>query len=135
MSFNGQCKFGNQKKGNTMKRRIFFKTMGATAALAALPLTLKADDQAMDPSISTDIGNNHGHELQLSLIDALVLLKETRGGNTVEIDIQGQSGHPHSVQVDEPTMVTLLAQEAVSLTSSKVSGHSHPVSLLLELPA
>lgn len=118
-----------------MKRRLFFKTMGATAAVAALPLTVKADSSLTDSEIVTEIGSNHGHDLQLSIKDALILLKETRGGNTVDVDIQGASGHPHHIVVDESVMVALLAQEAVTVQSSTDAGHAHAVDIELIINA
>lgn len=112
-----------------MKRRFFFKTMGATATLAAVPFSVQA--AGTEPEIITEIGNNHGHQLQLSLVEALELLKATRGGQTVDVDIQGASGHPHEIKVDESIMVALLAQELVEVNSSTVAGHAHSVTMEL----
>lgn len=117
-----------------MQRRKFFKVAGGAAALMSLPLGLKAaETEVGGVAISTEIGNNHGHDLVLEVGDVIALLKETKEMGPVELDIQGESGHPHGVILDEATVLQVLLQEPVQLVSTNVAGHTHPVDISLRL--
>jgi hypothetical protein len=117
-----------------MQRRKFFKIAGGTAALMSLPFSLKAaETEAGGVRVTTEIGSNHGHDLVLEVADVIALLKETKVMGPVELDIQGQSGHPHGIVMDEQTLIQILSQESVQIESTNVAGHTHSVNITLSL--
>ena len=115
-----------------MQRRQFFKTAGAvTAAAATVGITSKAfANDAETIEFQADITSNHGHDLQLDIVQVVELMGLT-AQKTVSLDIQGQSGHPHSIELDQASLVELLSQKSLSIESSEDFGHSHGVNIEL----
>lgn len=107
-----------------MQRRGFLKlgtgAMAAVAAGAALKATKGFAQEAM---IEAEIDFNHGHMFTAPLSTLLANGPQT-------YSIQGASGHPHSIDVDQAALDTLAAGGAVEMVSSEVAGHAHPVILM-----
>lgn len=75
-----------------------------------------------DPT--AEIGNNHNpgpHTLT-------VTLAEVEAGVEIQYDIQGQSGHPHTLVITAGDFATLQATGSVIVESS-FDGHSHSVTV------
>ncbi len=119
-----------------MKRRSFFKAIGgatSTAALLSMPLISQANTQGQDIQFLSEIGNNHGHDLQLNIVQVIELMGQTQDGSVVELDIQGQSGHPHAVTLELEQLIDLLVKRELLLESTSVAGHTHSVAIELAI--
>ena len=114
-----------------MKRREFFGAMGVVTAATALPLSLLAEECGEELPVTNVIGNNHGHSLDLDIKKVLQLLRETNDSCPVELDIQGESGHPHSILLSHQNLLQLLVRGKIEEVSSNVAGHTHDVSIAL----
>lgn len=115
-----------------MIRRQFFKYAGRGAAAAVLSLPTVSGAQALSAenqniSFATSVGSNHGHGLTLDIGQVIELMGATHMGETVNLDIQGQSGHPHLISLIQEDLVSLLATQQLTLESSFDAGHSHEV--------
>lgn len=89
---------------------------------------------AMDSGSATDsgssgcatpdgvIGSNHGHTVEVPAADIAA-------GADVTYDIQGTSGHEHSVTVTAADFAMLAAGTAVTVESSNGAGHTHSVTI------
>jgi hypothetical protein len=75
-----------------------------------------------DGAPSDTISSNHGHTLTVTQADVAA-------GTLKTYDIQGSSGHTHSVTVSVGNFATLRAGGTVQLTSSNGGGHSHNVTI------
>jgi len=117
-----------------MNRRNFLKTSiitsGSTTFLANL--TLAAEPLQSKISVSFEISKNHGHHLNLSLEDLVLLLQDLQNTELVRINIQGQSGHAHNIILSESDVLTILKTGEAEIVSSVDRGHSHQVQILLE---
>ena len=71
-------------------------------------------------SPATSIGGNHGHTMEVSAADV-------EAGAEKTYDIQGSSGHPHSVTITADQFATLASELSLSVESTTDSGHSHTI--------
>lgn len=116
-----------------MNRRKFFGAMGSAAIVAAVPMHLQAAECSEELPVNGAISNNHGHAVDLDIKQVLQLLRQTNDGCPVEVDIQGDSGHPHSIQLSHQNLNQLLVQGEVEEVSSNVAGHTHKVLITLSV--
>lgn len=72
--------------------------------------------------VESEISKNHGHEFTIELSELIKV-----GGHP--LDIQGDSGHPHTITVTNDQIIALLKGENVVIVSSKDAGHTHNVTL------
>lgn len=115
-----------------ISRRGLLQTMALTTAVmvpSALVSAQTAPSQPQCPPakvkiIVSEISNNHGHALTVSLND---LVKSANTG----FSIKGASGHPHVILIDNNTIVALMQGQTVTLSSSVDAGHMHQVVLKL----
>ena len=114
-----------------MKRRTFFSsvaTVGSAALITQLPnVAFAADGESV--TINEEITFNHGHAVSLDIADIVRLLKETKANGPVIMDIQGKSGHAHSIEFSHQNLVDLLSTDSITVDSSKDAGHNHGVTL------
>lgn len=66
------------------------------------------------------VSSNHGHE-------AMLAAGVISGGAATDLDIQGSSGHTHTVSLTADDLVMIAAGERVTITSSSGGGHTHDV--------
>lgn len=121
-----------------MKRREFFNRaavsgLGLGAAALMLPKVAIADENGTEPSVLHEISRNHGHALTLGLTDLLVIFRRLKEEEKISIDIKGRSSHPHLVELTFDNALNILLGETVELVSSKVGGHTHTVSVSLQI--
>jgi hypothetical protein len=130
--------------------------LGAKSALAQV-----ADPEApAEAKIMVVIGRNHGHALDLNLVQALQLLRETAPrlpsvpeplpvadpsqppvpvkppqpiSTPALIDIQGSSGHPHSLELQHQELIDLFVKGTIRKASSTDAGHAHMVEINLTI--
>jgi hypothetical protein len=76
-----------------------------------------------DTEPTETIASNHGHTLTVSLADVAA-------GTMKVYDIQGTSGHTHSVTVSAGSFATLRAGNVLQLTSTNGGGHTHGITLV-----
>ena len=121
-----------------MQRRDLLKGMtGALgmSAVAMLPTVGFANEQQHGTlTVQSEISRNHGHELELSLEDLIVILRELNAEEEkteVSLDIQGQSGHPHTVFMTNDLVMEILIGGSVEVESSVDAGHAHFVTITL----
>ena len=74
--------------------------------------------------VESEIANNHGHDFAIDFNQLLQRLGQP-------FDIQGDSGHPHAITIENQHVISLLKGETVMIVSTKVAGHTHAVSLKL----
>ncbi|MEW5742665.1 MAG: hypothetical protein AB1938_27355, partial [Myxococcota bacterium] len=70
----------------------------------------------------TNISSNHGHALMVPAADF-----QATGDRTY--NIQGTSGHPHTITLTEAQRATILGGGTVTVTSSQDAGHTHSVTV------
>ncbi len=66
------------------------------------------------------IASNHGHI-------AVITGAQITAGNAVSLDIRGSATHTHTVAVSQSDLSTLKNRQAVTMTSTTDSSHSHAV--------
>lgn len=71
---------------------------------------------------TSTIGSNHGHELTVPGADVAA-------GASRTYDIQGSSGHAHSVTLGAADFTVLRTSGSVIVTSTAGSGHTHMVTV------
>ena len=71
---------------------------------------------------SSNISNNHGHNLTVSKTDVSNATQKT-------YDIDGSAGHSHSVTVTAGNFTTLQGNQQISVSSTTGDGHSHSVTI------
>ena len=124
-----------------MDRRIFLKNsmmaaggvVFASSVVACASDTsteqaaeLSADDDELAPRAkcsvkpAATIASNHGHALVIPLADALA-------GVAKSYNIQGASGHPHTVAITVAQFKQLGAGAVLNLVSTLNAGHTHGV--------
>jgi hypothetical protein len=115
----------------SITRKDFLWTLiGLSAAAAVAACTDAGESPAPDaggPSCTANgaaaaIGTNHGHTLAVSKEDVAAGADRT-------YQIQGSSGHGHTVAVTAAMFATLKGGGSVSATSSNDAGHTHAVTL------
>jgi hypothetical protein len=118
-----------------MKRRGFFKVTGATALALGVPAIVNAQDAPEMPNdeaqVLTEISANHGHDLMLNLVDVVQMFPQTAQGESLTLDIQGLSGHPHTIDLNQEQLINFLNSGELVVTSSVDFGHAHDVRLQL----
>lgn len=121
-----------------MNRRDLIKKTGlnvaiGAVALKAIPSFAQSASCSSSLVFSSEIGRNHGHAVASIKEDELILkAREVDGDQTVSIDIQGSSRHPHAIALTKENIVSLLLDGEIELTSTVDAGHSHSVTLTLE---
>lgn len=124
-----------QERVNIMDRRFFLKgTSLAGVSLGALATGgVKAMAQSTEPQVSVTnvIGTNHGHALTLTLVDVILGAQDAQGTGMVAFDIQGKSGHPHTLELTSEDFVTLIVEGSLEKESSIDFGHPHTVTVTL----
>jgi hypothetical protein len=119
-----------------MRRREFIQKIGRTAL--ALPIVVTAiaacgddDDGGGSADANTSggcaspqatIGSNHSHTMTVSAADVTA-------GAEKEYDIQGTSGHPHSVTLTVADFTQLQSGSSVTKTSTSGGSHTHSVTI------
>ncbi len=134
-----------------MKRREMITATGAASLGLILTACAGANGQTVSGSNSgdatgqavvpqtemqiqtgSDISANHGHIVEvLNLKEVILALRDIHENGSQTLDIQGNSGHPHAVELTEDALVELLVTSKVDLKSTVVAGHSHDVELSL----
>lgn len=121
-----------------MNRRNFLMVGAAGAAVMATAIPVLAqvatdasEGEAGHFSVATEIGNNHGHALALTVDTVILAMQKARVDGSVVMDIKGQSGHPHAVSLTLNDLVDLLSLGTLSVVSSKDAGHTHSVKISL----
>ncbi len=127
-----------------MNRRNFLKigSTGAAVLVAAGPLFAQEADEKSSTdkdlaqgssqlAVNTEIGNNHGHALALTVDTVILAMQKARVDGSVLMNIQGQSGHPHSLSLTLDNLVDLLSLGTLTGVSSKDAGHTHAVKISL----
>lgn len=127
-----------------MNRRNFFKTSSKVAIGAAVASQMKLQTafaaEGEQILIESEIERNHGHSFSLDAADVIRLLRKNHEEGTESkeevVSIQGVSGHPHDVVLNESHLMSLLLGEELSLESTSVAGHTHTVliKMTIELP-
>jgi hypothetical protein len=79
-------------------------------------------DACTNEAITETIASNHGHTLMVSQADVVA-------GTLKMYDIQGTSGHTHSVTVSPGNFATLKAGGVLQLTSTNGGGHTHGITI------
>lgn len=74
--------------------------------------------------VESEIANNHAHDFAIEFSQLLKGLGQP-------FDIQGDSGHPHAITIENQHVISLLKGETVVIVSTKVAGHTHAVTLKL----
>jgi hypothetical protein len=112
---------------NSISRRNFLNLAGATAAGAMLAITLRPNRSqaaglvaAPGQILKSTVSNNHGHAFVAPLSTFL-----TNGPTSYSI--QGQSGHPHNVDITQAILDMLKQTPIVEVESSVDFGHNHIV--------
>lgn len=120
-----------------MQRREILKGMTGVLGLSAvsmLPSVSFANEQQHgNLTVQSEITRNHGHALEMSLEDLIVLLRQLNDENTSEVavDIQGDSGHPHTIFMTQELVMQVLLGDTVEVESSVDAGHAHFVTIVL----
>lgn len=127
-----------------MKRRELLK-FGAGTALALIPAVGCAQGTpapATGPEatqgsetilLAASISRNHGHQVPLTANEALKLLRQTKTSGFVALDLQGTSGHGHSLELTHQNLLDLVVEGTLTKDSTTDASHSHGVTLTLEL--
>lgn len=114
-------------------RRHFIQITFALGA-GALSLAACGDDSSSPPpngnpdggstptAPSVTISANHGHATVVSMADLSAATEKS-------YDIQGSSGHTHSITVSASDFATLMSTGSVTVQSTMSVGHSHSVTI------
>jgi len=70
--------------------------------------------------VNGNISANHGHI-------AVITGAQITAANAISLNIQGNATHPHTVDISQADLRSLLNKQAVSHESTNNSGHSHTV--------
>jgi hypothetical protein len=93
------------------------------AAIDAKPIDAPmAMGNCMQNGTNIVIGTNHGHAMTVPAADVIA-------GVQKDYQIQGGSGHPHTVTVTAAMFATLQQNTQVVVTSTVDAGHSHQVTI------
>lgn len=76
--------------------------------------------------VQLEILNNHGHAGVISYESVII-------GNGLTLDIQGASGHPHTLILTEEDLAVLRKTLTVDVKSSVDFGHAHMVRITRDL--
>ncbi len=120
-----------------MKRRELIKkaSLGATVAALSFKVIPSMAQQCSEGELALtgEIEANHGHAVE-ELNDATLIQKSRtmKDDDTLEIDITGNSRHPHTLSLSKSDIMQLLVDKELTVISSTDSRHSHSVLLILE---
>lgn len=135
------CWRGIKEKGLEMNRRGFLRNGAKVAVGAAVVSQLKVKSAfaaaGEQVNVTSEIGRNHGHSLDLDVADVVKLVRktETSDGVAEVLSIQGASGHPHSISLTQTDLMSLLVGEDLMLSSSVDAGHAHSVLVRMTVEA
>ena len=107
---------------------ISLTALSAVAQDANVPVN--GDSQLL---LATEIAKNHGHALELSMVEVVEALRKNIQGEVIAFDIQGSSNHGHSLVLIELELLDLIKVGTVEAVSSKDGGHSHGVTITLQI--
>ncbi len=118
-----------------MNRRSFISTnakmgLGLVAATNLHGSRALAQGQS-EINISSEIGRNHGHALELNMAAVILLMREANEVGFAQIDITGRSRHQHTVDFNLEELNTLLLEGEIKTLSSLDAGHTHTVKVNL----
>jgi predicted small lipoprotein YifL len=114
-----------------MTRKEFLRSIAGAAGVAALAA---CGDEGGDPAAdaaqrsctangtTVEIGSNHGHTMTVPKEDVVA-------GSDKTYQIQGASGHPHSVMVTAAMFTMLQNNMTVTATSSTDASHNHTITI------
>ena len=117
-----------------MNRRDFLNQtkhlgfVGAATALSGLSMA-SAQQATEDASLVSEISNNHGHSVDLTLGQTIQLFRQTLVGGPESINIQGQSRHPHEISLSAKDLLNLIIGTKLEIESNQEAGHTHLVTL------
>ena len=116
-----------------MERRTFLGASAIAAGAASMVGTRAARAQQTEPvfQVASTISSNHGHAVDLTLTQVIELLQVSSTDGLVSLSIQGTSGHNHDLSLSYLQLLTFLTNGALTVQSSKISGHTHSVELTL----
>lgn len=105
-----------------------FTLQSALAILSGVVITVSGCGSDSTPTTPTPtatdltgaIGTNHGH------VAVILAVRQTQG-SAFALDIQGTASHPHTVDITQADLASLVSRQVVSKTSSTNNGHSHAV--------
>jgi len=107
-----------------------FTLQSALAILSGVVITVSGCGGKSTPTTPTPtpaatdvtgtIANNHNHV-------AVILAARQTQGSAFALDIQGTASHPHTVDLTQADLTSLVNRQVVSKTSSTNNGHSHAV--------
>ncbi len=105
-----------------------FTLQSALALLSGVIITVSGCGGKSTPTTPTPaatdvtgtIANNHNHV-------AVILAARQTQGSAFALDIQGTASHPHTVDLTQADLASLVNRQVVSKTSSTNNGHSHAV--------
>ena len=83
------------------------------------------EPSCIDNGTDVSIGSNHGHTLTVSKADI------DRGVDAI-YNIQGSSGHNHSVTITADQFLELQANNSISVSSSSDNDHTHFITVKCE---
>lgn len=119
-----------------MTRKEFLRSIaGACVGAAGVAALAACSDDGGDPTADAaqrsctmngtvaTIGTNHGHTMT-------VPKEDVTAGADKTYQIQGSSGHPHSVAITAAMFTMLQNNTAVTATSSSDDGHTHSVTIV-----
>jgi hypothetical protein len=99
-------------------------TIADTACDDSKPTAAPSPTPTPTPTPSSDVTGtvsaNHGHV-------AVIMGAQITAGNAIALNIMGTATHPHTVMVSQADLTSLKNRQAVTITSSTDSGHSHAV--------
>jgi hypothetical protein len=115
-----------------MTRSQFLRSLVGIAGLGAVVACGGGDESTDAPDAgarncvaagtSATIGTNHGHTLTVSAADVAAGVEKT-------FQIQGSSGHPHTVTITAEQFAMLQQSQSITVTSSSDAGHTHKVTV------
>lgn len=112
----------------TIDRREF-TLQAALAILAGVTITVAdacggnsnpTSPTAAPSDVNGAISANHGHI-------AVITGAQITAASAISLNIQGTATHPHTVDISQADLRSLLAKQPVSRDSSNNSGHMHTV--------
>lgn len=121
-----------------MNRRNFL-SQSVVAGISLTAISARAQDISAAAGgerelvLATEIAKNHGHALELTMVDVVEALRKTLDGEVIALDIKGSSGHGHSLTLSELELLELIKAGTLEVLSSVDAGHSHGVVITLQI--